>query len=372
MPTGAGAPATLLVLLALLASVASAIGAPPVEAGAPGAPAQSSGPDVRLLAPPKTDGPLVVRGRFDFDDIDEINDGPETFDFTGVLTLTWRDPRLAFDPAEAGVDEKIYQGNYQFDEIATGWWPQVVLVNVSGSFESSGVLLRVRPDGTSTLVQKILATAEVDFEMHRFPIDQQRLDAVFMVLGYDRSEVVFEPEPVAPGAIARNVTLPQWLVTGSELFERERPAAYAGRGGVASTLVARVVVQRETFYISRLILFPLVVIVLLSFSVFWMDRSSLGDRISVSFIGILTGVAYQMVMGDVMPRIAYVTLMHGLLNLSFFVMCATVVMNLVVGALDKRGEFARGDRIDRICRWLFPLVYFGLMAAMVLTAHLLF
>lgn len=306
--TGAGAPTTLLVLLVLLdLLVLLASGA----SGASGAPAQSSGPDVRLLAPPKTDGPLVVRGRFDFDDINEINDGPETFDFTGVLTLTWRDPRLAFDPAEAGVDEKIYQGDYQFDEIATGWWPQVVLVNASGSFESSGVMLRVRPDGTSILVQKIMATAEVDFEMHRFPIDQQRLEAVFMVLGYDRSEVVFEPDPVAPGSIAGSVTLPQWLVTGSEMLERERPAAYAGRGGIASTLVARVIVQRETFYISRLIIFPLVVIVLLSFSVFWMDRSSLGDRISVSFIGILTGVAYQMVMGDVMPRIAYVTLMHG-------------------------------------------------------------
>jgi altronate hydrolase len=34
----------------------------------------------------------------------------------------------------------------------------------------------------------------------------------------------------------------------------------------------------------------LMVIVLLTFSVFWMDRSSLGDRLSVSFIGILTSV----------------------------------------------------------------------------------
>ena len=91
-----------------------------------------------------------------------------------------------------------------------------------------------------------------------------------------------------------------------------------------------------------------------------MDRSSLGDRIGVSFIGILTGVAYQLVMNENLPRIAYVTLMHGFLNLSFLAMCATVVVNLVVGAHDKRGNHELGDRIDRRCRWVFPLAYVGL------------
>ena len=53
--------------------------------------------------------------------------------------------------------------------------------------------------------------------------------------------------------------------------------------------------------------------------------------------------------------------MHGFLNMSFFVMCATVVVNLWVGRLDRRGETEAGDRIDRRCRWVFPVVYFGLL-----------
>jgi hypothetical protein len=36
-------------------------------------------------------------------------------------------------------------------------------------------------------------------------------------------------------------------------------------------------------------------------------------------------------------------------------------VNLVVGSLDQRGEIAAGDRIDRRSRWLFPLLYFGLV-----------
>ena len=65
---------------------------------------------------------------------------------------------------------------------------------------------------------------------------------------------------------------------------------------MASAFIVSVDVQRESFYMRRLVIIPLVVIVLPSpSSVFWMDRSSLGDRLSVSFIGILTGVAYQLV-----------------------------------------------------------------------------
>jgi hypothetical protein len=43
-----------------------------------------------------------------------------------------------------------------------------------------------------------------------------------------------------------------------------------------------------------------------------MERSSLGDRMSVSFIGILAAVAYQVVMSEMLPRIAYVTVMNAL------------------------------------------------------------
>ena len=131
-------------------------------------------------------------------------------------------------------------------------------------------------------------------------------------------------------------------------------------------------VERKPFYVLRLVVLPLIVIVLLSFSVFWMERSSLGDRISVSFIGILTAVSYQIVMGDSMPRIAYVTVIHGFMYFSFVTMCATVIINLLVGALDKKGQSELGDVIDRRCRWIFPLAYFGILTVMLIIAFVFY
>jgi hypothetical protein len=105
----------------------------------------------------------------------------------------------------------------------------------------------------------------------------------------------------------------------------------------------------------------MMIIVMLSWVVFWMDKSSLGDRLSVSFIGILTVVAYQMMLGETLPRIAYFTLTNGFMNASFLIMCISVVVNLRVGNLDRRELVAEGDRLDRLCRWIFPLAYFGVL-----------
>ena len=114
------------------------------------------------------------------------------------------------------------------------------------------------------------------------------------------------------------------------------------------------------------------VIVLLSFSVFWMDRATLGDRLSVSFIGILTAVAYILVISDHLPKTSQFTLVFGFLNLSFLTMCATVVINLVVSTLDKSGKSEVGDLIDKRCRLKFPLIYFSLLIVLLAVVLLFF
>ena len=312
-----------------------------------------------LLGPP-VPGPVEVAAGFELHDVNEIDDLTETFEFTGVLTLQWRDPRQAFDPAVEGVDEKVFQGRYQFDEVATGWYPQVVLVNESGTVQTSGVTLRVRPDGSSTLLTAVNAVAEAELDMTLFPYDAHRLEAIFEVLGFGRDEVRLTLRPAPTSGSDEELRIPQWALLDVALSVRDRATPHAGSLGVASALVLTVDVERRSFYARRLVVLPLALIVLLSFSVFWMDQSSLGDRQSISFIGILTAVTYQLVISEQLPRISYVTLIHAFMAFSFLTMSATVLVNLVVDGLDRRGRRELGDRIDRTCRWAFPVGFLGL------------
>jgi hypothetical protein len=325
-------------------------------------------PALLALPTPPDGGPVVVQARFDLRDINEINDESETFEFEGVLTLEWHDERQAFDPAAEGVKEQLYQGDYQFNEVFPGWFPQVVLMNESALYEKHGVLLRVRPDGSLRLVETVNAAAKTDLDLRAYPFDRQRLEAVFEVLGFDESEVVLKPAAAAGASAADGADvarLPQWSLVRTGTSIRSHRASHAGKLGVASTFVVGLDMERKSFFMVRLVVVPLFLIVILSWSVFWMDQSSLGDRISVSFIGILTVVAYQIVLSEILPRISYLTLMNGFLNMSFFVVCASVVISLWVGWLDRHGQTAAGDRIDRRSRWIFPIVYLGLLLLIV-------
>ena len=322
---------------------------------APGTIAAAEPPE-RFLSPPSDPGPATVTVWFALHDINEIGDEEETFGFNGVLRLTWKDPRQAFDPAAAGVAEKIYQGAFQVDEISPAWFPQVYLANESGAFETDAVTLRIHPDGTSVLTSSIDAIAETSLSMRRFPFDKQTLKAVFRIPGFSIDEVVF----VGEGAeFDSQMESPQWNLEG---------VGISVEAGPSPGFVLNVNVRRDPLFTLRLVGLPLALIVVLSWSVFWMERSSLGDRLSVSFVGILTAVAYQIVVGDLLPHVSYITLMHAFLNFSFLIMCASVVANLVVGACDRNGKVALGDLIDRRCRVLFPITYLGLLLAAAINA----
>ncbi len=124
-----------------------------------------------------------------------------------------------------------------------------------------------------------------------------------------------------------------------------------------SVFVYEMKIRRLSMFIMRLVVLPLFLVVVLSWSVFWMDRSSIGDRMSVSFVGLLTVVAYQIVLGDILPQIAYLTLINVFVNFSFMLMCATIVVNLIVGEYDRRGKPEVGNLLDKRCRRIFPIVY---------------
>ena len=315
------------------------------------------------FGPPPSDGPVVVQASFHLQDVDGIDDEAEVFGFTGVLELAWRDSRQAFDPAQVGTAEKVFQGEYQVYEVHCAWYPQIVLVNESELFDTSAVLQRVKPDGSTTMSMKVNAVAEANLNLRRYPFDRQTVEARFEVLGFDNREIILQPLPAFIAHDGSPIRIPEWTLTGVNVSVRDREAPNADGLSNSSVLVLSMDVRRQSQFMMRLVIIPLVLIVVMSWSVFWMDRSSLGDRISISFVGILTAVAYQIVVGDILPQIAYITWIDAFLNFSFWLMCCTVVVNLVVGDADKQGNTARGDLVDQRCRWIFPIVYFGFLAA---------
>lgn len=311
-----------------------------------------------LLGPPTQEGPVVVQAGFFLSDVNSVDVEAQRLEVEGILTLRWHDERLAFDPETVGVQEKVFQGNYQFSELATGWWPQLIVANESGGYERQGMVLRHRFDGSMTYVEELNVTVEIPLGLQRFPFDREEFEIVFEVLGFTKDEVVLEADLETTGSEEEGVSITEWRLDGIRADSREYDPVYGdGHREALSAFVVTLEMARLPGFMLRVVVIPLALLVALSWSVFWMDRESLGDRMDISFIGILTVVAYQIMVSGFLPRISYPTLMSAFLYISFLTLCAAVVVNLRVGHLDRSGRREQGDRVDRRSRWAFPLGY---------------
>ncbi len=326
-----------------------------------------------LIGPPGEDEPVKVSVGFFLSDVTAVDERREAFTFEAILTIKWQDPRQRFEPEAIGARERTYQGDYQFFEVFDGWWPQLILTNESDGFEAQAVLLRITPDGAATLLSEIHAVAEMPMELRRFPFDHQDFHAIFEVLGFGQNRVVLVPDPETTGVAEGGVSIAQWRLLDLRIAARDSNPVYEdGHDGALSQIVVTLEMARRPAHMLQVVVLPLTLLVLLTFSVFWMDRESLGDRMDISFIGILTVVAYQIIVSDAMPGIAYFTLMTGFLYSTYLVLAVGVVVNLVVSKLDRSGRREAGDRLDRTCRWAVPAGFFGanvLSAAYFITFH---
>ena len=66
-----------------------------------------------------------------------------------------------------------------------------------------------------------------------------------------------------------------------------------------------------------------------------------------------------------MPRMSYLTFTDSLLLVSFLTMSATIPESLFANSLMRAGRRTEAVRLDRVCRWAFPLTYTLLIAGTV-------
>ena len=312
---------------------------------------------------PPGEHPLVVKAGFMLYDVNEIEESTETFEFEGALLLNWHDPRQAFDPDADGVTERVYKGSYQYSELYDGWKPQVFLANESGSYDRQGIVLRIEPDGTVWYVEEIDAVAESPMELRLFPFDEQVLQIHFKFLGYGMDEVRFEAVEEYSRLLPQHgstIGNAGWSIGDYVISVDEDLSAIAGAQLVSagSTLRIDVEAERHAGHLIRVVVLPLMLIVALSWVIFWMDRESLSNRINISFIALLTVVAFQIMVEQTLPAIPDLTLMSGFLAINYLLLAATIVINIRVDQLDRAGRQAEGDVLDLRCRWVFPLLYF--------------
>jgi Neurotransmitter-gated ion-channel ligand binding domain/Neurotransmitter-gated ion-channel transmembrane region len=301
--------------------------------------------------PNANSGPTQVSVQIWFVDINSIDSAQQSFTADVAIVLRWKDPRLAH--TGGGV------AHYALDQI---WNPRVVIAN-----ETNSVSRRlpespeVDPDGTVTYRQRYVGSFTQALHLRSFPFDKQTFRVQLVAVRYRPNEVQFVPDKEwvdaglkQAGGIAPSITLPDWTLEKWEIKNMVYALA-PGRelSGYAFEFTALRNVQH---YILKVIL-PLILIVFMSWTVFWIDPVNSNSQISVAVTSMLTLIAYRFAVDSQLPRLPYMTRLDTFIFTSTLLVFFSLIEVLLTTILENRQQTERAKKIDRYCRVIFPVIF---------------
>jgi hypothetical protein len=278
------------------------------------------------------------------------------FSATVLLTLRWRDPRVAFDGSEEGVARHVYQGPDALEQLRSVWHPDIGFENEDGERHVEGRTLIIRTDGTVVYEEMLSSRFRAHVKLRRFPFDTQRFHvaAESLTWNVNKVQLVVDEDRTALDSHNERGSF-EWRLTG--LQHRVERVREVSSGHPYARATFELVAERTPgFYLWKLIV-PLLLIVMLTWSTFWMSGEGAPTRMQRAFIALLSIVAYHHVVSNHLPRIPYLTFMDSMVYLAFAFTGATVVQIIVTYQLDRSGRAERALKVDRVCRWAFPLVF---------------
>ncbi len=301
--------------------------------------------------PGKAEGATVV-GFFVFViDIDDIDGAEQNFAVNVFLFLSWNDKRLA---CEGDIVRR-----FPLKEV---WNPRILIVNQQGLIRPSmPEVVEVQPDGTVTYRQRYVGRMSQPLKLSEFPFDEHDFTIHFISAGHRPEELLFVPgvprdnmELFVGGGMQERVSLPDWRILS---YRAENRAYEPVAGTEVSGFVFEFRAKRYAAYYIWQVIAPLIFIVMMSWGGFWIDPTNAGAQIGVATSSILTLIAYRFMLGNLLPRLPYMT------RLDYFTLGSTVLVFLTLVEVIITTKLVRskmdmlGRKIDRWCRVVFPLAF---------------
>jgi len=236
-----------------------------------------------------------------------------------------------------------------------GFTPRTEVVNEverkSVSFDDTDLR-----DGLCLRSRRIHSTLRSAFNLRRFPFDAQKLTLVLSDNEFDDKSVSYPPGPYVLGLddSVRSM-ISGWRIAGEPKYARTATAFKWEPGAPTYDYATfEVTVKRQvTFHLTRYFL-PLILIVVVAFSAFWIDPEDLGSQMQIGVTCLLAAIALQFAEGGTLPQVSYLTLADRLYAVCYVAIAAAVVESISVNALVRRKSKEAALRVDKACRRIFP------------------
>lgn len=293
-----------------------------------------------------SDSLIDVRVGLYLADLVDINGSSQAFQADVIMIASWTDQSLI------GTFKKSTTVS-----INTVWHPELLIVNRRQVNKSLPEVVKVDPNGNVRYMQRITGTFSAALNLRSFPLDQQELNiwVVAPILMGSNVNLLVDKSIT----ILRNdqLSIIDWHIYKPHIAEREFTAT--ANSNPAPGVELSIGVKRKFGYYVIQIIIPLVAIMLMAWSVFWIEPGTVNVRVGVVVTTMLTLIAYRFALSNNVPRLSYLT------RLDWFLLGATGIVMLALGTmayssfLVTSGKVKQVEKMDWYGRILYPLLVLG-------------
>lgn len=296
--------------------------------------------------PPEPDGgPTEVQCVIAVMDVDDISDANQSFTVNVVAGLRWKDSREAHDGK--GIIKK---------PLSEVWHPNLLFLNRQRIWSALGEFVEISPEGNVTYRRQFWGDFSQPMNLHDFPFDRQKFDIRIVSVGSEgEGELKLVPNTRVESFVAEGYSVADWEIVD---YGIHTDPLVIPNGDLVPSFTMTFTAQRLSQHYVIKVIAPLLMIVLLSWVVFWLNPTEGGSQLGVAVTAFLTVIAYHVALGSKLPEISYLT------RLDIFVFCGTIIVFLamievvITTGLAQKGKVGIARWLDRVCRFLFP----GLLA----------
>jgi len=290
---------------------------------------------------PEDGGPTKIYCTLAILDIDQINDVEQSFAANFYLVCKWKDPREAHGQSTTIVKSP--------DEI---WHPQLIILNRQLVWPAFSETVEISPEGEVMYRQNYWGDFSQPLDLYDFPLDRQTFEIKVVESGSSpEGDIEILQNPEWPSFLADDFSITSWKILGSKISTATHVLPTGDKLPAISMLVTAK--RQLTHYVMKIIA-PLLMILSLSWVVFWLDPKEGGSQLGVAVTTCLTVIAFHMSLTAELPKIQYLT------RLDVFVFGATLMVFLamievvVTTQLARTGREVSALKLDRISRVVFP------------------
>ncbi len=320
------------------------------------------------------DGPFTITVKMGIIDIPVIDEPMETFDIDSYLFLEWND-HSAYE--KYSVNQEFPEDRYTFYSTSNVQaalreigWPEVIqFTNQVGTREILSSYLYIESNGKITYYERFQGTFHSKYELKKYPFDTQKLNILIESAYYDATIMQFDkpfPEgsskislyesPIEQLSEGEVFELEEWYLDDNIDIEVGEYVASVSERSFSYMSINIPADRKAGFHIWKIFL-PLVLIIGISWSVFWIWSENVGSRLSVSVIGFLTAISFNFFVSSNLPKISYLTFMDYCIIGIYIFMTITVTQVLITHFLVRRGSEVVAVRLNSYSRWLFPAAF---------------